>query len=149
MENSGARMTRNLVAVLALLLTTYAGGVLANDDETAAKNIVFVILDDLRFDGLGFLTPQVQTPNIDQLAAEGVYFSNAVVTTSLCSPNGATILTGLTTQNHKIVDNNNTSEEGLVFFPRYLQEAVTRQAFSVSGTWGRVTMRRVKDSIDG
>ena len=46
-------MIRNLVAVLALMLTTYAGGVLANDDETAAKNIVFVILDDLRFDGLG------------------------------------------------------------------------------------------------
>ena len=87
-ENSGARMIRNLVAVLVLLLTTYAGGVLANDNETAAKNIVFVILDDLRFDGLGFLTPQVQTPNIDQLAAEGVYFPNAVVTTSLCSPAG-------------------------------------------------------------
>ena len=81
--------------------------------------ISFVILDDLRFDGLGFLTPQVQTPNIDQLAAEGVYFPNAVVTTSLCSPSRATILTGLTTQNHKIVDNNNTSEEGLVF-PRAL-----------------------------
>lgn len=132
-ENSGARMIRNLVAVLVLLLTTYAGGVLANDNETAAKNIVFVILDDLRFDGLGFLTPQVQTPNIDQLAAEGVYFPNAVVTTSLCSPSRATILTGLTTQNHKIVDNNNTSEEGLVFFPRYLQEAGYETGFF--GKW--------------
>ena len=148
-ENSGARMIRNLVAVLVLLLTTYAGGVLANDNETAAKNIVFVILDDLRFDGLGFLTPQVQTPNIDQLAAEGVYFPNAVVTTSLCSPSRATILTGLTTQNHKIVDNNNTSEEGLVFFPRYLQEAGYETGFFGKWHMGRVTMRRVKDSIDG
>ena len=50
----GTRMIRNLVAVLVLMLTPYAGAVLANDDETTARNIVFVILDDLRFDGLGF-----------------------------------------------------------------------------------------------
>ena len=80
--------------------------------EERPPNIIFVILDDLRFDGMGFLTPEVKTPNIDQLAEDGTYFPNAVVTTSLCSPSRATILTGMTTQNHRIVDNNNTSEAG-------------------------------------
>jgi arylsulfatase A-like enzyme len=75
-------------------------------------SIVFVLLDDLRYDGLGFLNPQVLTPTIDRLASDGVYLPNAVVTTSLCSPSRATILTGQTTRNHRIVDNNPNSEAG-------------------------------------
>ena len=46
---------------------------------------------------------------------------------------GATILTGETTGNHRIVDNNNSSEEGLVFFPSYLQKAGYQTAFF--GKW--------------
>ncbi len=97
------------------------------------RNIVFVLLDDLRFDAMGFLTPGLETPNIDYLAAHGVYFPNAVVTTSLCSPSRATILTGQTTANHRVVDNNNSSEEGLVFFPEYLQQAGYQTGFF--GKW--------------
>lgn len=97
----------------------------ADTDDTADEplNMIFILLDDLRFDGVGFLQDEVQTPHIDQLAERGVYFPNAVVTTSLCSPSRATILTGQSTRNHGVVDNNNSSEEGLVFFPRYLQDA--------------------------
>lgn len=98
-----------------------------------ARNVVFVLLDDLRYDAMGFLTPGLETPNIDYLAKHGVYFPNAVVTTSLCSPSRATILTGQTTSNHHIVDNNNSSEEGLVFFPKYLQQAGYQTGFF--GKW--------------
>lgn len=38
-------------------------------------------------------------------------------------PSRATLLTGLSTVNHGVVDNNNASEEGLTFFPQYLQQA--------------------------
>lgn len=85
--------------------------------------MIFILVDDLRYDGMGFLQKQVQTPNIDRLARQGVYFPNAVVTSSLCSPSRATILTGQTTRNHGVVDNNNSSEKGLIFFPHYLQQA--------------------------
>ena len=95
----------------------------ADGQEDQPLNMVFILLDDLRFDGMGFLQDEVKTPHIDELAERGVYFPNAVVTTSLCSPSRATILTGLTTRNHGVVDNNDSSEEGLVFFPKYLQEA--------------------------
>ncbi len=97
------------------------------------RNIVFILVDDLRYDGMGFLQPQVKTPNIDTLARGGAYFPNTVVTSSLCSPSRATILTGETTRNHRVVDNNNSSEAGLVFFPSYLQKAGYQTAFF--GKW--------------
>jgi arylsulfatase A-like enzyme len=96
-------------------------------------NIVFVLVDDLRYDAMGFLTPGLKTPNIDALARNGVYFPNAVVTSSLCSPSRATILTGQTARNHGVIDNNNSSEAGLVFVPSYLQQAGYQTAFF--GKW--------------
>jgi arylsulfatase A-like enzyme len=96
-------------------------------------NIVFVLVDDLRFDSMGFLTPGLQTPNIDFLAKNGVYFPNAVVTSALCSPSRATILTGQTARNHGVIDNNNSSEKGLEFFPQYLRSAGYQTAFV--GKW--------------
>lgn len=99
----------------------------------AAYNIVYVLVDDLRYDAMGFLTPGLRTPNIDFMAKNGVYFPNAVVTSSLCSPSRATILTGMTARNHRIVDNNDSSEAGLTFFPKYLQQAGYQTAFF--GKW--------------
>jgi arylsulfatase A-like enzyme len=97
------------------------------------ENIIFVLVDDLRFDAMGFLTPGLRTPNIDYLAKNGVYFPNAVVTSSLCSPSRATILTGQTARNHGVIDNNNSSEKGLIFFPAYLQQAGYQTGFF--GKW--------------
>ena len=122
---------RPLLFLMVLLSLAIPHQSVSAEDEP--PNIIFVILDDLRFDGMGFLTPEVKTPNIDQLAEDGMYFPNAVVTTSLCSPSRATILTGMTTQNHRIVDNNNTSEVGLTFFPKYLQAAGYETGFF--GKW--------------
>jgi hypothetical protein len=99
------------------------------------RNIIFVLVDDLRFDGMGFLQPKglLHTPNIDAMAAQGTYFPNGVTTSSLCSPARASILTGMTARNHGVVDNNNSTEEGLTFFPAYLQQAGYQTAFF--GKW--------------
>jgi len=102
--------------------------------ESRPRNIIFVLVDDLRHDGMGFLQPGLlKTPNIDRMAREGSYFPNAVVTSSLCSPSRATILTGQTARNHGIVDNNDGSEAGLTYFPAYLQKAGYDTAFV--GKW--------------
>lgn len=101
--------------------------------QAQPRNVIFVLVDDLRYDGAGFLQPGIRTPNLDRMAREGSYFPNAVVTSSLCSPSRATILTGMTARNHGVVDNNNSSEEGLTYFPRYLQQAGYQTAFF--GKW--------------
>jgi N-acetylglucosamine-6-sulfatase len=86
-------------------------------------NVIYILTDDQRYDEMGFLNPVISTPNMDKLAQEGVHFANSFVTTSLCSPSRATILTGLYMHNHGVVDNNAAPKEGTVFFPEYLQEA--------------------------
>ncbi len=101
--------------------------------QARPENVIFVLVDDLRYDAMGFLTPGLKTPNIDFLARNGVYFPNAVVTSSLCSPSRATILTGQTARNHGVIDNNNSSEDGLIFFPAYLQRAGYQTGFF--GKW--------------
>ena len=123
------------VAAAIVTMTTLAATAVAAQERRAEppRNIVFILVDDLRFDGMGFLQPELRTPHIDALAKAGTYFPNAVVTSSLCSPSRATILTGQTARNHRIVDNNDSSEEGLVFFPRYLQQAGYQTAFF--GKW--------------
>ena len=66
---------------------------LANGADTR-PNIVFIIADDMAWDDLGCAgNPNVRTPNIDQLANNGMRFTNAFLTISSCSPSRASIIT--------------------------------------------------------
>jgi N-acetylglucosamine-6-sulfatase len=84
---------------------------------------------------MGFLKaqPWLETPQLDRLAHEGVHFKNAFVTTALCSPSRASILTGVYAHRHRIVDNNTPIPEGTVFFPSYLQKTGYKTGFF--GKW--------------
>jgi arylsulfatase len=64
-----------------------------------APNVVVILLDDLGFAQLGCFGSDIETPNIDRLAAGGLRFSNFHVT-PLCSPTRAALLTG---RNHHTV----------------------------------------------
>ena len=98
------------------------------------RNVVFILTDDHRFDAMGFMGhPFLQTPHLDSLARHGVHLKNAFVTTALCSPSRASILTGLYAHRHRVVDNNNPVPPGTIFFPQYLQQAGYATAFF--GKW--------------
>ncbi len=99
------------------------------------RNVLFVLTDDHRYDAMGFMKPQpfIETPNLDRLAREGAHFQNAFVTTALCSPSRASVLTGMYAHRHKIVDNNTAIPPGTEFFPRRLQQAGYKTAFI--GKW--------------
>ncbi len=99
------------------------------------RNVVFILTDDHRYDALGFLKAQpfLETPHLDSLARDGVHCKNAFVTTALCSPSRASILTGKYAHQHKIVDNNTPIPKGTSFFPQLLQTAGYSTAFL--GKW--------------
>ncbi|WP_153558074.1 sulfatase family protein [Roseimaritima sediminicola] len=97
-------------------------------------NVVFILVDDLRYDTFGFMGhPFVETPHIDRLAERGLQFTNAFVTTSLCSPSRASFLTGQYTHHHKVVDNQDLMPADTVTFPQHLRQAGYETAFI--GKW--------------
>ena len=126
-----------LISALAGCNDTEGGGESAVQKSTQSvskpKNVIYVLTDDQRYDELGFMNPVIDTPNMDRMAAEGVHFENAFVTTALCSPSRASILTGQYMHNHGVVDNNKPPREGTIFFPEYLQKAGYNTAFV--GKW--------------
>jgi len=99
------------------------------------RNVVFILTDDHRYDFMGFTgrLPWLKTPNMERLYREGAWFKNAFVTTSLCSPSRASILTGAYSHVHTIVDNAAPEPPGNIYFPQYLQKAGYQTAFF--GKW--------------
>lgn len=104
-------------------------------DGGRPRNIILILTDDHRYDALGFMKgqPFLETPHLDALARGGVHMKNACVTTALCSPSRASILTGLYAHRHRVVDNNHPVPAGTTFFPQYLQHAGYETAFI--GKW--------------
>jgi len=129
------------LVVLPLFLnghTTTKAQVQSNQQEqnvTKQRNVIFILSDDHRYDYMGFTgkVPWLKTPNMDKLAKEGAYMKNAFVTTSLCSPSRASILTGQYSHVHTIVDNYAPDPGNLTYFPEYLQKAGYQTAFF--GKW--------------
>ena len=133
-------MLKLFLTSLALVALTLAGFAqsslrLPRIPNAKPRNIVFILTDDHRYDAMGFLQGQkfLTTPNMDLLAQNGVHVPNAFVTTALCSPSRASILTGLYAHRHRVVDNNNPIAKGTIFYSQYLQRAGYDTAFV--GKW--------------
>jgi len=120
-------MKRLLFAVCVLTALSAADG------ATARPNIIFILVDDLRWDEMDY--PFVNVPHIARVAREGVRFQNAFVTTPLCSPSRASFLTGQYAHTHGITDNTDRSARSheLITFPRLLHDTGYETAFI--GKW--------------
>ena len=102
----------------------------------ARPNIVFILIDDLRWDELSIAGhPYIKTPNIDRIGREGALFRNAFMTTPLCSPSRASFLTGQYAHTHGITDNvdRSAASHQLTTFPLLLHNAGYETAFV--GKW--------------
>jgi len=99
------------------------------------RNVIFILSDDHRYDFMGFLNKPkyLETPNMDKMALGGAYLPKAFVTTALCSPSRASVLTGQYSHKHGVIDNNSRVPEGTKYFPQYLQKAGYETAFI--GKW--------------
>jgi arylsulfatase A-like enzyme len=113
------------------ILVSLAGIV---DAKAADKppNFVFLLVDDLRWNTLGYMgDPVVQSPNIDRLAAQGLSFRNAFVTTSICWVSRASFFTGTWYSRHRIERGNMplTDEQWADSYPARLRDAGYRTGF--------------------
>ena len=87
-------------------------------------NIVFIMSDDHAYQAISAYNDRlIQTPNIDRIAKEGMLFSNASVTNSICAPSRAVILTGKHAHLNGKIDNLMPFDTTNVTFPQLLQKA--------------------------
>ncbi len=82
----------------------------ADPAATGRPNFVFILSDDQRWNSLGVTgNPVVRTPHLDQLAARGILFENATVTSTICTPSRACYFLGQYERRHGLNFNSGTA----------------------------------------
>jgi len=122
------------VATGIICLTVSAVAEAAKVNPMEKPNIIFILGDNHNAKTMSFVGhPFIQTPGMDRLAREGIFFENTFNTTSLCSPSRASLLTGAYAHRHG-VKNNHTPWTGEV--PTFL-EHLSRHGYSTAfiGKW--------------
>lgn len=96
-----------------------------NNEETDKRpNIVFIMSDDHAYQAISAYSDKlINTPNIDRIASEGMLFTNASVTNSICAPSRAVILTGMHSHLNGKIDNISKFDTTNITFPQLLQKS--------------------------
>jgi len=139
--------------IAAVALLCLAGVVSAENEKPLRQaqdrpNFLFVMVDDMAPDAIfhnrfDFL----KTPNFQRLADEGAVFENMFVTTSLCSPSRASILTGTYSHIHGVRYNEiQDPEPHLEQFPQALQKVGYKTA--LIGKWHMAHHARPRPGFD-
>jgi len=115
-----------------LLLLPILAGIFINCSFTrniagSKPNIIIILVDDAGYADFGFMgSKDLQTPNLDKLAARSVRFTDAHVTASVCSPSRAGLLTGKYQQRFGYECNEGDGYTGLdtaqTLLPAFLQQ---------------------------
>jgi arylsulfatase A-like enzyme len=118
-------------------LFTNAQGQSLNTDKTdfsstrkkTLPNLVLIVADDLGYGDLGIQgSKQIPTPNIDQLAREGIIFTNGYVSSPVCAPSRAGLMTGKNQAGFGFNDNLAGNQPG--FDANYLGLPLTEQTLA-------------------
>lgn len=124
MAQMNVRCFAGLVVIIALL-----GGAVA--EAAVRPNILVIVADDHRQDLIGKYHDIIQTPTLDALCDQGIYFRNSYVTTPICAASRASIFTGLTERTHGYTFREPEVPADLVAtaYPRLLKENGYRTGF--------------------
>ena len=83
---------KKIILTVAVLLLLLPFKTKAQKSNAKKPNIIFIMSDDHAYQAISAYDDKLlQTPNIDRLAKEGMLFTNASVTNSICAPSRATI----------------------------------------------------------
>ena len=112
-----------LLFILTLFLNCRERNGEAKTENTKRPNIVVILADDLGFSDLGCYGSEIETPNLDYLAQNGLRFTE-FYNTSRCCPSRASMLTGL--YNHDAGIGEMTTDRNLPGYRGHITEnAVT------------------------
>lgn len=101
-------------------------------------NILVILVDDAGYADFGFMgCKDLETPNIDRLAAQGVIFSDAHVSSSVCGPSRAGLLTGRYQQRFGFECNPNNSYDSIPRTEQTIANAMKAAGYATAafGKW--------------
>lgn len=111
-------MMKKLLTVT-LLWVLISPGTYAQNQKT---NFIVFLADDVSWNDFGcYGNPEVQTPNIDKLASNGMMFTNFYLTASSCSPSRNSILTGRYPHNTGAAELHTEPPVDMISFPEVLR----------------------------
>ena len=94
-----------------------------NTQNEKKPNILFIMSDDHAYQAISAYDDRlIQTPNIDRISEEGMLFTNASVTNSICAPSRAVILTGKHSHINGKIDNIAKFDDSQMTFPQLFKE---------------------------
>ena len=103
-------------------LTAAAGAAAVRGSAPGRPNVLFIMVDEMRWDALGCEKHAVvRTPNLDRLAREGVRFAHTYTVSPVCSPARASAFTGRYAHVHGVTSNGTPAHNGEVFLPSILK----------------------------
>ena len=83
------------LSVLGILLAGPYSLAAGSSGENDSPNIIYIMLDEIGYYELSCMGhPELQTPNLDRMAAEGMQFTNAYAGGCMCAPTRCSLLTG-------------------------------------------------------
>ena len=110
-----------LVLIGGIILLSCKGN---KQEPKTQPNILFIMSDDHAYQAISAYSDKlIQTPNIDRIANEGMLFTNASVTNSICAPSRATLLTGKHTHLNGKINNIMPFDTTQITFPQLFQRA--------------------------
>ncbi len=116
-----------LLLLPCLSTTSYAKNEIKKESvDKNRPNIIFILTDDQRWSALGYAgNTVIQTPEMDKLARQGTYFSNAIAATPISSASRASIFTGMHERTHRYTFQTGPIKSELMetAYPKMLKEA--------------------------
>lgn len=127
---------QRIAAWVAAALTVFSAQAARPSRPSPLPNIVLIVADDLGYGDLGcYGQTRIQTPNLDQLAAEGMRFTQAYAGNTVCAPSRCTLITGKHTGHSRVRSNTQvalTADD--ITIPKVLRNAGYHSG--AVGKWG-------------
>ena len=131
---------RKIVLSFIVLIWLTSGCSSSQKEEERRPNLLFIMTDQQRFDALSFAGNEIlHTPNLDRLAKEGAWFTNAYTPYAVCGPARSSMLSGFCAANTGVISNSQAYVDegsGIMPMPTY-DEILAENGYSCEyyGKW--------------